>query len=138
MIAPKSTIVLIAVLSSSFLSADMTPSPEGAWVYIVSPADGDTVQSTFTIQFGLKGMGVSPAGIDVPNTGHHHLLIDASKLPPLNEPMGDAVRHFGGGQTEVEISLAPGRHALQLILGDKLHIPHSPPVVSDKIFVTVK
>ena len=113
-------------------------SPEGAMVYIISPADGDVVAETFTVKFGLKGMGVAPAGTDKAKTGHHHLLIDAKGTPDLSKPLGKDVKHFGGGQTEVEISLAKGKHTLQLILGDKLHIPHNPPVTSKVIHIEVK
>ncbi len=116
-----------------------TPAPKDAEVYIISPADGDTVSSPVTIKFGLKGMGVAPAGIDKPNTGHHHLIIDAG-LPPLDAPIpaSDNYKHFGGGQTETTIELAPGKHTLQLIMGDLMHIPHEPPVMSRKITITVK
>ena len=124
------------------LSAELpkTPSPEGAKVYIVSPKDGDIVSGKITVVFGLKGMGVAPAGVDIPNTGHHHLLIDMKTLPDMNVPMpaSDQLKHFGKGQTEAEITLPPGEHTLQLVLGDKVHIPHDPPLVSDKITVTVK
>ena len=115
-----------------------TASPAGASVYIVSPSHGATVEQTFTVVFGLRGMGVAPAGIDKENTGHHHLLIDSDELPPMNLPMGNQVKHFGGGQTEITLTLEPGEHSLQLILGDKLHIPHDPPVVSEQITITVK
>lgn len=115
-----------------------TASPEGAEVYIVSPADGATVGKTFTVVFGLKGMGVAPAGIDNDKTGHHHLLVDSDELPPENQPMGNQVTHFGGGQTETTLTLEPGKHTLQLIMGDKFHIPHNPPVVSKQITVTVE
>ena len=115
-----------------------TASPEGATVYIVSPAHGETVDTTFTVVFGLDGMGVAPAGVDKANTGHHHLLIDGNELPPENLPMGKQVMHFGGGQTQATITLEPGEHTLQLILGDKLHVPHDPPVVSKPITITVK
>lgn len=115
-----------------------TPAPEGAKVYIVSPADGDTVPQTFTVVFGLSGMGIAPAGIDLKNTGHHHLLIDTDSLPPMDQPLGADVKHFGGGQTQVSLTLEPGTHTLQLVLGDKLHIPHDPPVMSEKITVTVQ
>ncbi|UCD69528.1 MAG: DUF4399 domain-containing protein [Betaproteobacteria bacterium] len=116
-----------------------TPAPSDAEVYIISPRDGDTVTSPVTVKFGLKGMGVAPAGIDKPDTGHHHLLIDTG-LPALDAPIpADAHhRHFGGGQTETAIELTPGKHTLQLILGDKLHIPHEPPMMSRKITITVK
>ena len=120
-------------------SAQRTPSPPGAAVYIISPANGETVPSTFTVVFGLKGMGVAPAGIDLPDTGHHHLLINAKALPDLNlsMPMTPELLHFGKGQTEAEITLPKGRHTLQLILGDKLHIPHDPAVISEKIEIIV-
>ncbi|MCO4759826.1 MAG: DUF4399 domain-containing protein, partial [Oceanospirillaceae bacterium] len=88
--------------------------------------------------FGLKGMGVSPAGVKKENTGHHHLLVDMESLPPLDQPLGAEVKHFGGGQTETTLTLPPGQHTLQLILGDHLHTPHNPPVVSDPITIEVK
>jgi len=114
--------------------------PAGAEVYIQSPADGATVTSPVTVRFGLVGMGVSPAGVDKPNTGHHHLLIDVDPLPALDQPLPqtDQIRHFGGGQTEVDIELPPGQHTLQLVLGDYLHIPHEPPLISAKITITVR
>lgn len=117
-----------------------TPSPEGAHLYIISPSDGDVVSSPVTIRFGLKNMGVAPAGTEKTNTGHHHLLIDVSSLPDLDMPLpADAQHvHFGGGQTEATVELSPGPHTLQLILGDKSHVPHDPPVMSEKITITVK
>ncbi|NOY83910.1 MAG: DUF4399 domain-containing protein [Nitrospirae bacterium] len=116
-----------------------TPSPEGAELYIISPKDGETVSKSVTIRFGLKGMGVAPAGTDKAKTGHHHLMLDGEKLPPMDQPMNkEVVKHFGGGQTEVTLSLSPGKHTLQLILGDKAHVPHKPPVVSKSITITVK
>ena len=118
--------------------ADTTPAPPGAKAYIISPQDGDTVPETFTVRFGLSGMGVAPAGVDLPSTGHHHLLVDMAELPPAGQPMGKDIKHFGGGQTETEITLPPGRHSLQLMLGDKNHVPFDPPVVSDEITVTVQ
>lgn len=116
----------------------MTPAAEGAMAYIIMPEDGATVERSFNVRFGLKGMGVAPAGIDKPKTGHHHLLIDKEHLPQAGQPMGSEVKHFGGGQTETVLTLEPGTHTLQLILGDKLHIPHEPAVVSSKITITVK
>lgn len=113
-------------------------SAPNAKAYIVSPKDGAVVGQTFTVHFGLKGMGVAPAGVQKAKTGHHHLLIDTDKLPNLHQPLGGDVKHFGGGQTEVELTLAPGKHTLQLILGDERHIPHKPAVVSEKITITVK
>jgi hypothetical protein len=113
-------------------------SPENANVYIISPADGATVKSEFTIKFGLKDMGVSPAGIEKENTGHHHLLIDKASLPAFDMPMGGDVKHFGGGQTQTTLTLPKGTHTLQLIMGDHHHIPHKPAVVSKKITITVE
>ena len=84
-------------------------------------------------------MGVAPAGVELPNTGHHHLLIDVQEMPSFDLPLPatDSIRHFGLGQTEVELALAPGQHTLQLVLGDRLHIPHQPPVMSERITITV-
>ena len=113
-------------------------SPEQASVYIISPEDGATVTETFTIKFGLQGMGIAPAGFEKQNTGHHHLLVDGKKLPAFDKPMGGEVKHFGGGQTQTDVTLAKGKHTLQLVLGDHLHMPHSPAVVSKKITITVK
>ena len=113
-------------------------SPATANVYIISPADGAIVKSTFTVKFGLKDMGVSPAGFAKKHTGHHHLLIDKDTLPAFDKPMGSDVKHFGGGQTETSLTLPKGKHTLQLILGDHYHIPHKPAVVSKKITITVE
>lgn len=120
-------------------AADQTPSAEGAKAYIVSPHDGDTVSSPVTVIFGLKGMGVAPAGTDKANTGHHHLLVDtdiSAQDQPL--PASATLIHFGGGQTETTLELAPGTHTLQLVLGDMNHVPHKPAVVSEKITITVE
>ncbi len=116
-----------------------TASPEGAQVYIISPVDGEVVNSPVTVKFGLKGMGVAPAGIDKPNTGHHHLLIDVTDGPALDKPLPvDANhKHFGGGQTEATVELSPGKHTLQLIMGDRNHIPHDPPVMSKETTIVV-
>ena len=117
-----------------------TPAKPGANLYIISPAHGETVTSPVHVRFGLQGMGVAPAGVDRPGTGHHHLLIDVDKLPPLDRPLPKDARHrhFGGGQTETLLELSPGRHTLQLILGDRNHVPHQPPLVSRKIVIEVK
>jgi hypothetical protein len=116
-----------------------SPSVEGAYVYIVSPAHGEVVTSPFKVVFGLSGMGVAPAGVEKAKTGHHHLLIDTS-LPDLNQPIpaDDRHRHFGGGQTEVVIDLPPGKHSLQLLFADFAHSPHSPPLSSQPISIRVK
>ena len=116
-----------------------TKAPDNASVYFLSPKDGETVSSPFTVRFGLKGMGVAPAGVEMKNTGHHHLLVDA-KLPPMGEniPNDDNYRHFGAGQTEATITLPAGKHTLQLLFADHNHIPHNPPVMSRQITITVK
>ncbi|MGB0749346.1 MAG: DUF4399 domain-containing protein [Magnetospiraceae bacterium] len=113
--------------------------PEGASAYIISPADGATIKGPVTVVFGLKGMGVAPAGTEKDKTGHHHLIVDAG-MPDLNQPIpsDDHYRHFGGGQTEVTLELAPGQHTLQLLLGDLQHVPHNPPVASDVVTITVE
>ncbi len=134
-----SVALVLGVVSTLLIAQqpEKTPAPEGASLYFVSPQNGDVVSSPFTVVFGLKGMGVAPAGIVMPNTGHHHLLVNAEQLPDLNVPLGTNVTHFGLGQTETTVTLEPGVHTLQLILGDHLHIPHNLPVVSEKITVTV-
>ncbi|NCQ25546.1 MAG: rod shape-determining protein RodA [Rhodobacteraceae bacterium CG17_big_fil_post_rev_8_21_14_2_50_63_15] len=134
------------VLASPALAGD-TPAPDGAQVYFVNLKDGASVSSPVTVLFGLKGMGVAPAGTDKEATGHHHILIDR---PPLGEgpdgaeelnsglPADDHHKHFGGGQTEVTLDLSPGTHTLQLVLGDLNHVPHNPPVTSEVITITVR
>ena len=125
-------------LAQSKATGGPTPSPEGAKVYFVDLKDGAVIGPTTTVHFGLHGMGVAPAGSDKTNSGHHHLLVDTD-LPPLDEPIPSDFNHlhFGGGQTEADLTLTPGPHTLQLLLGDKNHIPHSPPVMSERIHVTV-
>lgn len=135
----KMLLVLIFLpLATLAQPGESSPSPKGAKVYIISPIDGETVSKTFVVKFGLRGMGVAPAGFDKENTGHHHLIIDGEELPAFDVPMGKNVMHFGGGQTEKMIELAAGKHTLQLILGNHLHIPHKPAVVSEKITIFVK
>ncbi len=115
-----------------------TPSPAGAAVYFIGLKDGDTIPTKLTIHFGLHGMGVAPAGSDRANSGHHHLIIDAP-TPPLDVEIPNDFQHlhFGAGQTETELTLPPGEHTLQLLFADKSHIPHSPPVMSERIKVKV-
>jgi hypothetical protein len=133
---------LAVVVGSGFLFAQMarTKAPDAAKEYIISPKDGATVTSPVLVQFGLKGMGVAPAGVTTANTGHHHLLIDVDQMPNMNAalPATDHIKHFGGGQTETELTLTPGKHTLQLVLGDAMHIPFEKPVMSQKITITVK
>jgi hypothetical protein len=113
--------------------------PAGATVYFVNLKNGDVVTSPLLIQFGLRGLGVAPAGVEKENTGHHHLLIDVAEIDVNNAlPMTDTIRHFGGGQTEVRVELKPGTHTLQLLLADHNHIPHHPAVISERITVSVK
>lgn len=144
--ARLATALLAALLAVPALAQD-TPSPEGAALYFVGLADGAVVSSPLTVVFGLTGMGVAPAGVEAAKTGHHHLLIDRAPFGEgefgaeeltLALPADDNHRHFGGGQTEVTLDLAPGVHTLQLVLGDHGHVPHSPPVVSEVITITVE
>jgi len=134
------TLLLALAVTTAASQVTKSKSPEGARAYIISPRTGATVGQTFTVQFGLKGMGVAPAGVNQANTGHHHLLVDLAKMPDMNMPLpvNDNIRHFGGGQTEVDLKLAPGKHTLQLLLGDYLHTPHDKPVMSEVVTVTVK
>jgi hypothetical protein len=121
------------------------PAPAVAKVYFISPKDGDTLTSPIRVQFGLKGMGVAPAGVDFENTGHHHVLVDRDAVTASSPMMKDYMQtdipdllHFGKGQTEAEVKLAPGKHTLQMVLGDQDHHPHTPPVFSERITITVK
>jgi len=127
-----------AVYSQARVTGGPTPSPAGAAVYFIDLNNGATLPSRPTIHFGLRGMGVAPAGSDRENSGHHHLLID-TELPPLDQPIPNDFNHlhFGAGQTEAEVNLPPGEHTLQLLLGDKAHIPHTPPLMSERIRVRV-
>ena len=122
------------------IALDTSHAPEDALVYIAEPTDGATVPETFMVRFGLSGMDLAPAGVDEPNTGHHHLLIDREELPELNAslPATDQIRHFGKAQTETELTLEPGEHTLRLVLGNHLHIPHDNPVISEPIKITVQ
>ena len=133
-------VIPLTVFSASHTApaAPRTPSPVGAKVYFISPKDGETVKGPVKVVMDLSGMGVAPAGVDMAETGHHHLLVDAASLP-LDKPIpsDDNHRHFGKGQTETTVKLAPGKHTLQLVVGDKGHVPHEPAVVSDKVTITV-
>ena len=135
--------ILSFLLSVFFLmplsAVEKSSSPDKAMLYIISPQDGDTVSSPVKVIFGLNGMGIAPAGIKMKNTGHHHLLIDLNHLPDINLPIpsDENHRHFGKGQTEALIELDKGEHTLQLILGDHMHVPHEPPIISKKIRIKV-
>ena len=128
-----------AAAATTAAALPRTPSPTGAEVYIISPKNGAKVKSPVTVQFGLKGMGIAPAGVKFDNTGHHHLVIDGDPPSDLGAPLPatEKLLHFGKGQTETSVTLAPGKHTLQLVLGDQNHIPHDPPVISKKITITV-
>ncbi|MTI42876.1 uncharacterized protein DUF4399 [Roseibium hamelinense] len=135
-----SSALLLPVTFSAW--AGETPSPDGAKAYIINVEDGARVTSPLFLQFGLSGMGIAPAGVDdKADTGHHHLFInDTLSEDEVNDviPADDAHIHYGGGQTEASIELAPGEYTLQLVLGDWSHIPHNPPVISNPITITVE
>jgi hypothetical protein len=131
-------LIMLALAAVAPAAAGPTPSPPGAEVYFVGLKDGDTIPTKSTVHFGLHNMGVAPAGTDKPNSGHHHLIIDApTPSADVEIPNDFQHLHFGAGQTETELTLTPGDHTLQLVLGDKNHIPHSPPVMSERIKVHV-
>jgi Domain of unknown function (DUF4399) len=134
-------LLVAAMIVTPAIVLGETAAPPNAAVYIISPKDGDTVTSPFKVQFGLTGMGVAPAGVEKPNTGHHHLIIDATLSPEeLKEPIASDAKHvhFGAGQTEAMVTLPPGKHTLQLVLGDWSHVPFNPPIMSPVVTVTVK
>ncbi|MFM0326020.1 DUF4399 domain-containing protein [Caballeronia glebae] len=141
---PRSLLVA-ATLATAFAAplalAGTTPAPANAYAYIGYPNDGQTVPAgkPFKVWFGLRFMGVAPRGVKFPNTGHHHLLIDVD-LPPMDQeiPSDRNHLHYGAGETEALIELPPGKHTLQLLMGDDKHIPHNPPVYSRKITIYVK
>lgn len=128
-----------AALAQTPSAMPRTAAPADAKVYFISPKNGETVKGPVTVRFGLTGMGVAPAGTVAENTGHHHLIVDAP-LPAMDQPLPkDATHlHFGKGQTETVLTLAPGKHTLQLVFADANHIPHNPPVNSEQITITVK
>ena len=128
------------LMGASVMAMAATPAPEGAKVSIISPADGATVDKTFTVKFGVEGIKLAPAGDQTPNTGHHHLLIDVDQPIAAGHVIpADANHvHFGKAQTEAEVTLAPGKHTLQLELADKNHMTFEPVIVSKKITVNVK
>jgi uncharacterized protein DUF4399 len=131
-------VLLVVTGSALAVGLPRSTAPADARVYIISPVVGATLSSPVTVRFGLSGMGIAPAGVAMANTGHHHLLIDV-ELPPLDQPVpaDEHHLHFGKGQTETVVTLSPGKHRLQLLLADHLHLPHDPPVVSEPIMITV-
>lgn len=138
------SIVLAAMIMLPWaVQAGETPAPKNAYLYIGWPNDGEVIRTgggkSFRVWFGLRHMGVAPADIDVPNTGHHHLLVDTA-VPPLDEPIpaDENHIHFGRGQTQTQLTLPTGEHTLQLIMGDHAHVPHNPPILSRQIKITVR
>jgi Domain of unknown function (DUF4399) len=131
----------MGLLAALAMAADRSAPPAGAEVYFIAPHDGAKVHSPFNVSFGLKGMGVAPAGIKFDNTGHHHLLVDTD-LSDVNldapMPATDKILHFGKGQTETSLTLTPGKHTLEIVFADYLHQSFDPPVHSKKITVTVE
>lgn len=132
-------LTICAVPPARANGVERTKSATGAQVYLISPKNGETLTSPVRVRFGLTGMGVAPAGVEVPRTGHHHLIVDTG-LPPLDLPIPKDAHHlhFGAGQTETLLELTPGRHTLQLLLGDARHLPHEPPLQSRQISITVR
>ena len=128
------------LMGVSVLASAATPAPKGAEVSIVSPADGATVPKTVVVKFAVENIALAPAGDVTKNTGHHHLLIDVDELPAAGAPIPNDANHlhFGKAQTQAEVTLTPGKHTLQLELGDSGHMPFDPPIVSEKITVNVK
>lgn len=138
LLALSATLLCAAAGIAAESAIPRTARPDGARVYFISPKAGESLKSPVVVRFGLEGMGVAPAGVAQPNTGHHHLIVDA-ELPPadLPVPKSDKYLHFGGGQTEISLELAPGKHTLQLLLGDHNHVPHDPPIASERITIEV-
>lgn len=126
---------ILLIISTIFATFSVSANPK---VYFINLEDGDRVESPFLIQFGLSGMGIAPAGIDRSNTGHHHLLINVDDID-LSKPIPSSSNHihFGGGQTESLVDLMPGNYSMQLVLGDMTHTPHNPPIISQRINITV-
>ena len=138
-VAPTAPMKITASTPKLAAGYEKVAASPGANLYFINLKNGDNVASPVTVQFGLSGMGVAPAGVEKAGTGHHHLLIDVASLD-VNSPIpnSDSTRHFGLGQTEVTLPMTPGKHTLQLLLADQNHIPHHPPVMSDRITITVR
>jgi hypothetical protein len=134
------SLMTLTVFTQATYAQERTPSAPGAEVYFVGLKDGAKLANPVTLHFGLKGMGIAPAGIKFDNSGHHHLYIDTDLPADMSQPVPaieNKVVHFGKGQTEVTLTLPPGKHTLQLVLADAMHVPHNPPVVSKKVTITV-
>jgi len=136
----RSIVAALALAASLAAAQQRTPAPADAKVYIISPKNGAHVHNPVLVQFGLAGMGIAPAGVKFDNTGHHHLLIDTDAPADMSTPLPatDKIVHFGKGQTETHLTLTPGKHTLQLLLADMNHVPHQPPLISEKITITVE
>jgi hypothetical protein len=137
--AIAATCFALAFSSVALADGERTPAPPGAKVFIIEPQDGATVSSPVTVKFGAEGVDIAPAGTDKPNSGHHHLLIDTT-VTDFNSavPKDEHHVHYGKGQTEASVTLTPGKHTLQLLLGDKNHVPTDPPVESQVVTITVE
>lgn len=134
-------VAIAALGATAALAGGPTPAPADAKVYFINLNDGDTVTNPVNIKFGLSGMGIAPAGVEKENTGHHHLIINEKIEGEELEngiPADEMHVHFGGGQTEATLDLPAGTHTLQLVLGDWSHVPHSDPVMSEQITITVE
>ncbi len=131
--------LVVTTIMLAYPATAQTSAPPDAVVYIITPRDGQRVRSPITVRFGLRNMGVTRAGDTTPNMGHHHLLVDVTEPVDESEPLPTDRRHlhFGAGQTETQLELPPGRHTLQLVLGDAEHKPFKPLVASKKVTVTV-
>ena len=120
---------------------DRAAAPDEVTLAFANLKDGDEVSKSFRVKFVITGMRVKPAGEDVPNSGHHHLLIDVDEddMPDLGLPLpkNESVYHFGKGEKSAVITMPPGEHTLQLLFADYRHVPHDPPVMSEKITITV-
>lgn len=128
------------ITNNTLQSSLISPAAEGAEVFIISPKSGETVSSPFFVKFGIKNMAVAKAGENIAFSGHHHLLINLEEMPDMSQPLPatEQIIHFGGAQTEAEITLAPGTHSLRLLLGNYLHIPHDKPILSEEVVVIVE
>ena len=141
MIKQVATLLIAIAIVVGPAMAGNTPAPQDVYLYIGWPNNGEVLPANkpFRVWFGLRNMGVAPKGANVPDTGHHHLLIDTDLPPPDEEIPSDRNHiHFGAGETETTLELPPGKHTLQLLMGDSKHIPHNPPIYSKKITITVK
>jgi hypothetical protein len=139
MISRRLLLVAATLYAPGRALAEPTPAAKDASLYFITPRDGQKVRPPVAVRFGLHGMGVTHAGDSYANSGHHHLFVDVTDPLDPNDtiPSDKNHLHFGAGQTETLLELPPGRHALQLVLGDANHLPFDPPVVSKKIRITV-